>query len=88
MPNGEILNQVTQDIDEALDDPRASKANRAILKTLKLFIPYLKQSQEDHRKIDKMWDAYNGGKWLLGALILLNLTFVFDKLAEIISRSP
>ena len=85
MPNGEILQQVTEDIDDALGDPKVSKVNKAILKTLKLFIPYLKQSQDDHEKVNKIWDAYNGGKWLLGALILLNLTFIFEKLAELIS---
>ena len=82
MPNGETLDQVSEDIDAALKVPNLSKANRAILGTLRAFLPYFRQGQSDHEKVIKMWTAYVAMSWMAGILVASVLVYFFNILVD------
>ena len=73
MSNGkDILEEVVKDLDDAMENTN-SKTEEAILRALRYVIPFVKQSQADHEKVDTLWAAYNIGKWgaiIIGAAVL------------------
>ena len=56
--NGDILKKIDKKIEQALEDKRLGKATRSALEVQSLFITFLKQSQEDHIKVEKMYLVY------------------------------
>ena len=73
MTNGDLLTLAEKEIVAVLEDARTSKANAAILRTQQLVISFLRQGQDDHEKVQKMWTAYQALKWvsiLLGGSVI------------------
>ena len=73
MANGQdILDEVVKDLDDAMENT-SSRTEEAILRALRYIIPFIKQSQTDHDKVDKLWTAYSIWKWgaiVIGATVL------------------
>lgn len=63
--NGDILNKIDKKIEKTLEDKRLGKATRSALEVQSLFITFLKQSQEDHIKITKLWDERLITLWIV-----------------------
>lgn len=65
MSNGDILDKIDKKIERALGGDDLGKSSRITLEVLSLFVPYFRQSQNDHTRVNKMWDERLINVWFI-----------------------
>lgn len=82
------LDILGKDIDRYLEDDKIGAEIKAILQVQRQFLPFIKQFEEDHKKVEIMYNAFGYAKWgglLAGGVLIAD--FVARLLTAIASAS-
>lgn len=57
------LDMLEKDLDRYLADDKIPPETKAILQVQRQFLPFIKQFEEDHKKVETMYNAFGYIKW-------------------------